>query len=165
MDSAGAPLNAMFHTKNMDTESMRAFLLSLPDVIETVSETTRWGDKLVFRVGDQAAGGKMFSQIDFEEDGRAVLSFVTDPERFYELIEREGVIAAPYRARLYWIALMQWNAIHDSELKNLLRNARALTLAKLPKRTRDSLAGNIEATETAPQPPHTRKTNSVKPKR
>ncbi|WP_348640830.1 MmcQ/YjbR family DNA-binding protein [Granulicella arctica] len=74
-------------------------------MVETVSETTQWGNKLVFRVGDQAVGGKMFSQIDFEEDGRAVLSFATDPERFHELIEREGVIPAPYRARLYWIAL------------------------------------------------------------
>jgi predicted DNA-binding protein (MmcQ/YjbR family) len=133
----------MFHTENMDTESTRAFLLSLPHVVETVSETARWGDKLVFRVGDQTIGGKMFSQIDFEEDGRAVLSLAVDPERFYELIERDGVIPAPYRARLYWIALMRWNAIRDSELKDLLRNARELTFAKLPKRTRDSLVGNI----------------------
>jgi predicted DNA-binding protein (MmcQ/YjbR family) len=123
----------------MDTESARTFLLSLPNVVETVSETARWGNKLVFRVGDQAVGGKMFSQIDFLEDGRAVLSFATDPERFHELVERDGVIPAPYRARLYWIALMRWNAIRDSELKDLLRGASALTFAKLPKRTRDFL--------------------------
>jgi predicted DNA-binding protein (MmcQ/YjbR family) len=50
------------------------------------------------------------------------------------------VIPAPYRARLHWVALMRWDAIGDSELKELLRHARALTFAKLPKRTRDSLA-------------------------
>lgn len=123
--------------RHMDAERTRKFLLSLPHVVETVSETVRWGNKLVWRVGDQAAGGKMFAQIDFEEDGRAVLSFATDPERFHELIEREGIIPAPYRARLHWVALEQWNAIRHSELKELLRNAVARAFAKLPKRLRE----------------------------
>jgi len=126
----------------MDAESSRTFLLSLPHCVETVSQTARWGDKLVFRVGEQSAGGKMFSQIDFLKDGRAVLSFATDPERFHELAERDGIIPAPYRARLSWIALMRWDSMPDSELKDLLRKANALTFAKLPKRTRDFLAGN-----------------------
>jgi predicted DNA-binding protein (MmcQ/YjbR family) len=123
----------------MDAETTRAFLLSLPHVVESVSETTRWGNKLVFRVGEQTIGGKMFSQIDFEEDGRAVLSFAADPERFRELCERAGVIPAPYRARLHWIALLQWNAFSGSELKELLCDAIAITFAKLPKQTRDLL--------------------------
>jgi predicted DNA-binding protein (MmcQ/YjbR family) len=124
----------------MDAERTREFLRSLPHVVETATNTTRWGDKLVFRAGDKAAGGKMFSQIDFEKDGRAVLSFAADPERFDELVERDGVVPAPYRAHLHWVALMRWDAIGDSELKELLRHARALTFAKLPKRMRDSLA-------------------------
>ncbi len=82
----------------------------------------------------------MFCQIDFEKDGRAILSFVAAPERFDQLIEMEGVIPAPYRARLRWVALMRWDAIGESALKDLLRNARALTFAKLPKQTRDLLA-------------------------
>ncbi|MGD0546199.1 MAG: MmcQ/YjbR family DNA-binding protein [Terracidiphilus sp.] len=123
----------------MDAERTREFLRSLPMVVETATDTTRWGDKLVFRVGEQSAGGKMFSQIDFEEDGRAILSFAAGPEGFRELIEREGVIPAPYRARLHWVALMQWDAIGDAELKELLRDAIAMTFAKLPKRTRDLL--------------------------
>ena len=81
----------------------------------------------------------MFSQIDFEKDGRAILSFAADPERFYELIGIDGVIPAPYRARLHWVALMRWDAIGDSELKEMLRNAMDLTFAKLPKQTRDLL--------------------------
>jgi predicted DNA-binding protein (MmcQ/YjbR family) len=123
----------------MDAERIRAFLSTLPHVVETASDTTRWGDKIVFRVGDQAAGGTMFSQIDFEKDGRAILSFAANPERFHELIEIDGVIPAPYRARLHWVALMRWAAISDSELEQLLRSARDLTFAKLPKRTRDLL--------------------------
>jgi predicted DNA-binding protein (MmcQ/YjbR family) len=124
----------------MNAETARKFLSSLPNVVETVSDTTRWGDKLVFRAGDQGLGGKMFCQIDFEKDGRAILSFAAGPERFHELIEMDGVIPAPYRARLYWVALMRWDAIGDSDLKDLLRNAREITFAKLPKRTRELLA-------------------------
>ena len=123
----------------MDAEITRSYLSTLPFVVESVSETTRWGNKLVFRVGNQSIGGKMFSQIDFEEDGRAILSFATDPERFQELCERDGVIPAPNRARLHWIALQRWNAFSDSELKELLRNAIAITFSKLPKRTRNLL--------------------------
>jgi predicted DNA-binding protein (MmcQ/YjbR family) len=123
----------------MHAERIREFLSTLPHVVETASDTTRWGDKIVFSVGDQAIGGEMFSQIDFEKDGRAVLSFAADPERFHELIEIDGVIPAPYRARLHWIALMRWDAIVDSDLKDLLRNAWALRYAKLPKQIRELL--------------------------
>ena len=105
----------------------------------TDSDTTRWGDKIVFRVCDQAAGGKMFCQIDFEKDGRAVLSFAAVPERFNELIEMDGVIPTPYRARLHWVKLTRWDAIGESVLKGLLRDAIERTFAKLPKRTRDLL--------------------------
>ena len=120
----------------MDAESIRAFVLSLPHVVETVTDTKQWGDKIVFRIGDQAMGGKMFAQIDFEKDGRAILSFAAGPDRFHELIERDGVIPAPYRARLYWVALLHWDALSSSELKDLLSTARELTLAILPKQTR-----------------------------
>ena len=120
----------------MDAESIRAFVLSLPHVVETATDTKQWGDKIVFRIGDQAMGGKMFAQIDFEKDGRAILSFAAGPDRFHELIERDGVIPAPYRARLYWVALLHWDAPSSSELKDLLSTARELTLAKLPKQTR-----------------------------
>jgi predicted DNA-binding protein (MmcQ/YjbR family) len=123
----------------MDTETTRTFLRSLPHVVETVSETTRWGNKLVWRVGEQSIGGKMCAQIDFEEDGRAVLSFAADPERFHELIEKDGIVPAPYRARLHWVALERWNAVGDQELKDLLRQAVELTFAKLPRRIREQM--------------------------
>ena len=124
----------------MDAERARAFLLGLPYVVETGSETRRWGDKLVFRVGPEAEGGKMFAQFDFEEDGRAVLSFAAGPDGFRELLEKEGVVAAPYRARIYWVALESWNVFGRTELEELLRRAHALTYAKLPRRVR-SLIG------------------------
>jgi predicted DNA-binding protein (MmcQ/YjbR family) len=125
----------------MNAASTQVFLLSLRHVVETVSETTRWGNKLVYRAGDQAIGGKMFAQIDFEYDGRDVLSFAAGSERFYDLIERDRIIPAPYRARPNWVALERWSAISDPELQELLRAAVALTFAKLPKRTREQLNG------------------------
>jgi predicted DNA-binding protein (MmcQ/YjbR family) len=124
----------------MDAERTREFLLTLPHAVETVCDTTRWGNKLVFRVGDQAAGDRMFSQFDFDRDGRVILSFATNPERYHDLVERDGIIPAPYRARLHWVALMRWEAIGDMELKELLRDSSAITFAKLPKRVRDLLA-------------------------
>jgi predicted DNA-binding protein (MmcQ/YjbR family) len=124
----------------MDAEHTRAFLMELPHVVETGSETRRWGDKLVFRVGAQAVGGKMFAQFDFVENGRVVLSFAAGTERFRELLETEGVVSAPYRARIHWIALEHSDVFRRGELEELLRRAHAMTFAKLPKRTRDSLS-------------------------
>ena len=134
--SRGAPWLIL---TGMDAERTRAFLLTLPHVVETGNETRRWGDKLVFRVGAQEDGGKMFAQFDFAEDGRAVLSFAAGPERFRELLEKDGVVPAPYRARIYWVALERWSAFRRAELEELLKQAHGLTLAKLPKRTRDLL--------------------------
>jgi predicted DNA-binding protein (MmcQ/YjbR family) len=126
----------------MDAERTRAFLLTLPHVVETGSVTRRWGDKLVFRVGAQADGGKMFAQFDFVEDGRAVLSFAVGPDRFHELLERDSVAPAPYRARIHWVALEHWDAFGRGELEELLGRAHALTHAKLSKRTRGLLASS-----------------------
>jgi len=107
----------------MNAEHARAFFLKLPHVVESGSATPRWGDKLVFRVGAQKDGGKMFAQFDFAEDGRAILSFAAGPEGFRELLERPRVLPAPYRARIHWVALESWNIFNRIELEELLRYA------------------------------------------
>jgi len=119
----------------MDAESARAFLLSLPDVAETM----QWGDNLVFWVGDKAIGGKMFAIVNLGAPHQA-FSFAAGPERFAELVEREGVVPAPYLARAHWVAVERWNALPVAELKELLRHARELVYEKLPKRTKTALA-------------------------
>jgi predicted DNA-binding protein (MmcQ/YjbR family) len=87
----------------------------------------------------------MFAQFDFAEDGRAVLSFAAGPEGFRELLEKEGVVPAPYRARIHWVGLEHWNVFPQRELEELLRRAHVLIYAKLPKRTRELLAASGRA--------------------
>jgi predicted DNA-binding protein (MmcQ/YjbR family) len=125
----------------MDAERVRTFLLTLPRVVET----RQWGNNLVFWIGDKSIGGKMFALINLDDPGgtrlaKAALSFATDPERFHQLLETEGIIPAPYLARAHWIALEDWNVLRRTELEELLRIAATLVYERLPKRTRDVLA-------------------------
>jgi predicted DNA-binding protein (MmcQ/YjbR family) len=121
----------------MDAERAREFLRKLP----LVEETMQWGDNLVYWVGDKAIGGKMFALINLDNDGRhPVMMFSAGPERFHELVEYDGVVPAPYMARLHWVAPEHWNTIPGRELETLLRAARDLTYAKLPQKTKDVLA-------------------------
>ena len=119
----------------MDAERARTFLLSLPDVAETM----QWGDNLVFWVGDKAIGGKMFAIVNLGAPNQ-VVSFAAGPERFAELVEREGVVPAPYLARAHWVGVERWTTLSVVELRELLRNARELIYEKLPKRTKEALA-------------------------
>jgi predicted DNA-binding protein (MmcQ/YjbR family) len=120
----------------MDAERLRTFLLALPDVCETM----QWGDNLVYWIGDKAIGGKMFALASLEPDHGAVLSFAAGPERFAELVEREGLFPAPYLARAHWVAVERWNTLPAGELKELLRAARGLVYEKLPAKTKAVLA-------------------------
>src|ERR1035437_3853453 len=93
----------------MDAERLRAYLLPLPHVAETM----QWGANLVFWVGDKSIGGKMFALIDLDLDvprlaqlsaGKPppVLSYAAGPARYAELLELDGLIPAPYFARAHW---------------------------------------------------------------
>ncbi len=121
----------------MDAERAREFLRGLP----LVEETMQWGANLVYWVGDKVIGGKMFALINLDNDGcHPVMMFSAGSERFHELVEYEGVVPAPYMARLHWVAPERWNTIPTRELEALLRAARDLTYDKLPQRTKDVLA-------------------------
>lgn len=120
----------------MDAEQIREFLLKLPHV----EETMQWGANLVFWVGDKAIGGKMFALVNLDEDGKGVISFHAGQGRYTELLENDGVIPAPYMARIFWVALTRWDAMPGRDLLSLLAQARDLVYAKLPRRTKDVLA-------------------------
>jgi len=120
----------------MDAERLRAYLLRLPHVVETM----QWGANLVFWVGDKAIGGKMFAVLSLDDGQKAVLSLAAGPERYAELLEIEGVFPAPYLARAHWVALKHWGVFRSSELEDLLEHGRRLIYDKLPRKTREVLA-------------------------
>jgi predicted DNA-binding protein (MmcQ/YjbR family) len=124
----------------MDAERAREFLLTLPHVVET----QQWGDNLVFWVGDKAIGGKMFCLLNLDAGGpetkHGVVSYSAGPERFHELLELEGLKPAPYMARIFWIAADGWEALRNAEWEAEFRAAHEITLGKLPKKVRETLA-------------------------
>jgi predicted DNA-binding protein (MmcQ/YjbR family) len=126
----------------MNVERARAFLLSLPHVVET----QQWGDNLVFWVGDKRVGGKMFVLLDLGSGvSKGVVSFAAGPERFAELVEIDGMIPAPYFARIFWIAAERWDGLRDAEWGEAFRGAHAITYDKLPKKVKDVLALPVKA--------------------
>jgi predicted DNA-binding protein (MmcQ/YjbR family) len=120
----------------MDNERIREICHRLPHVAETVN----WGHHLVYWVGNRDIGGRMFAMTDLEGIGIGVLWFHAGAERFHELIEREGVIPAPYMARAFWVALERWDTLRPVEIEDELRRAHALIYEKLPKRTQAVLS-------------------------
>jgi predicted DNA-binding protein (MmcQ/YjbR family) len=119
----------------MDAERIRALLLKLPHVVETV----QWTGKLAFWVGDKAVGGKMFMVMNLEVNGKAILSYAAGPDRYAELLEVEGLFPAPYMARIWWVAAERWDVFRTREWEHELRAAYDLTLRKLPPKTRAAL--------------------------
>jgi predicted DNA-binding protein (MmcQ/YjbR family) len=77
---------------------------------------------------------------DLDGSGIGVLWFHCGVERFHELLEVEGISAAPHLARAHWIALERWDALRPREIEQELRRAHALIYAKLPRHTQDALA-------------------------
>jgi predicted DNA-binding protein (MmcQ/YjbR family) len=111
----------------MDNETVRSYCLSFPHVTEEVL----WGADLVFKIG-----GKMFTVIGLDAGSDHRMSFKATPEKFAELIERNGIVPAPYVAKYHWVALERFNALSEKELKTLIRTAYDLVFEKLPKKAK-----------------------------
>jgi predicted DNA-binding protein (MmcQ/YjbR family) len=110
----------------MTLDRLREICRALPGATEDV----KWGHDLCFCVG-----GKMFAAVNLEPPHQ--LGFKCTPEAFAELIEREGIIPAPYLARAMWVQESELGAaLEPRELVPLLRSAYDLVVAKLPKSKR-----------------------------
>jgi predicted DNA-binding protein (MmcQ/YjbR family) len=116
----------------MNIEEFRNFCLSLPGVTEDI----KWENNLVFSVG-----GKMFCLADLDPPFQA--SFKVREEEFAELTSIEGIIQAPYFARMKWIKVMYESSLNRIQWEHFLRQSYNLVKSKLPKKTRESL-GNEE---------------------
>ena len=113
----------------MTIDAVRQYCLSLPHATESI----QWGNDLVLKIG-----GKMFAVVVLEP-ARVWISFKCSPEDFAELIERPGVIPAPYAARNRWVALETKDALSIAEIKQRLRESYELVTAKLTKKARVAL--------------------------
>jgi predicted DNA-binding protein (MmcQ/YjbR family) len=113
----------------MNLDKLRTLCLSFPGATEQI----QWGSDLVFKVG-----GKMFA-VAATEPGDHVLSFKCTDEGFAELLEREGVVPAPYMARAKWVALETYDALDDREIKDRIAEAYALIFAKLTKQAQGKI--------------------------
>ena len=114
----------------MNVEWVRKLCMSLPHTTESV----QWGANLVFKIG-----GRIYAVVALEPAGHWI-SFKCSTDDFADLVEREGVVPAPYFARAEWVALETEDAIPTAELKRLLRNAYALVFAKLTKKAQREIS-------------------------
>lgn len=93
----------------MNAEEIRTFCLCFP----SATEKLQWGDALCFKVG-----GKMFAVLGLDD-----LRFTVKctPETFAELIERDGIVPAPYVGRYKWVMLHRLDVLRREELEELIR--------------------------------------------
>jgi predicted DNA-binding protein (MmcQ/YjbR family) len=82
----------------------------------------------------------MFAVTVLEGASKYCLSFKCTPEKFAELVEQDGIDPVPYVARYHWVALEQFNALSEKELKALLRTTYELVFEKLPKKLKSQLS-------------------------
>jgi predicted DNA-binding protein (MmcQ/YjbR family) len=113
----------------MNAEWVRKYCMALPRTTESV----QWGANLVFKIG-----GRIYAIVALEPADHWI-SFKCSPHDFAELIEREGIVPAPYLARAQWVAVETGDAISIPELKRLLRNAYDLVFAGLTRKIRTEL--------------------------
>lgn len=114
----------------MNIDWIREICLSVPGT----TEEQVWEKDLIFKVA-----GKMFAHTVLIP-APVWLSFKASPENFAELTERAGIIPAPYLARAQWVALETKDALSPEELSRLLHESYGMVVAKLPKKTRESLS-------------------------
>jgi predicted DNA-binding protein (MmcQ/YjbR family) len=107
-------------------DAVRALCRKLPNVTEDV----KWGHDLCFCVHK-----KMFTVVNLEPPHS--IAFKCTPETFGELVERPGIIPAPYMARSMWVQELELGgALDRRELEALVKTSYDLVVAKLPKSLR-----------------------------
>jgi predicted DNA-binding protein (MmcQ/YjbR family) len=110
----------------MTLETLRSICRALPEVTEDV----KWGADLCFCVRK-----KMFVVVNLEPPHQ--VAFKCTPESFGELVERSGIIPAPYMARNMWVQEQELGETLDRrEFERLVKTSYELIVSKLPKSQR-----------------------------
>jgi predicted DNA-binding protein (MmcQ/YjbR family) len=120
----------------MTLDTVRTICRAMPGATEDL----KWGADLAFSVS-----GKMFCIVNTEPPHQ--MSFKCRPDDFAELIEREGLIPAPYLARAMWVqqSELAGEVLDRHELQQLLQKSYDLVVAKLPKSRRPGAAPKTHA--------------------
>jgi len=113
----------------MDIEQLRKFCLSFPGATEDI----KWGADLCFCVG-----AKMFC-VTSADSISAGMSLKCTPERFAELIEREGIDPAAYVGRYKWVRITDLDAVSPGDLKDLIKQSYQLVFDKLPPKVKKTI--------------------------
>ena len=113
----------------MNIEQLRKFCLSFPGATEDI----KWGADLCFSVG-----GKMFC-VTGADSADGGMSFKCTPEKFEELIEREGIEPAAYVGRYKWVHIDDQAAVTPAELKELIEKSYDLVFEKLPTKVKNGI--------------------------
>ena len=95
------------------------------------TKVVQWGGMHVWKVG-----GKMFSVADGTAKGHVIPWFKASDRLRPMLLERDGVVPAPYLARAGWVALNDAKALSDQDLAAYLKDAHRTIAMRLPKKQR-----------------------------
>lgn len=120
----------------MDIESIKDYCLSLPHATSDI----QWENDLLFRVG-----GKIFAGVGLDGASSGHLSFKCTPEEFSELIERDGIVPAPYTARYHWVMVERFGSLTGDEVRRLIADSYEMVFAKLPKKVKATLKRSEKA--------------------
>jgi len=115
----------------MNIEELREFCLGLAAVTEDI----KWGENLVFSVGD-----KMFCLADLNPPFR--VSLKVPQEQFADLTAAPGIIQAPYFARNMWICVEQTGRFSREEWEHYLQQSYDLVKGKLSVKRKKELGLN-----------------------
>ena len=105
---------------------LRKICSSLPAVTEDI----KWGNDLVFSVGD-----KMFCVASLEPPFSS--SFKVHEDEFDELSNQNGCMPAPYMARAKWVLVTDPSKLNKKEWERYVKQSYELVKIKLTKKLRE----------------------------
>ena len=112
----------------MDTEMLRKICSSL----RAVTEDVKWGNDLVFSVGD-----KMFCAASLEPPFSC--SFKVPDDEFDEISNKNGFTPAPYMARAKWVLVTDPSKLNKKDWERYIKQSYELIKKKLTKKLKEQL--------------------------
>ena len=100
--------------------------------LRAVTEDVKWGNDLVFSVGD-----KMFCAASLEPPFSC--SFKVPDDEFDEISNRNGFTPAPYMARAKWVLVTDPSKLNKKDWERYLKQSYELIKIKLTKKLREKL--------------------------